>query len=85
MLCIDDHVDYAILPPIMRTVLDKVVRPHVIAVLWPKPDARTIGQPKPSAFWLLGGYLQPLKSPNPLDAFVIDDPVCPTSALVRQN
>ena len=69
-----DHVEHPIFPSIMRAILDEVVGPHVIAVLRPQADARTISQPQPAAFWLLGGNLQPLAPPDPLDPLVIDDP-----------
>ena len=58
----------------MRAILDEVVRPHVIAMLRPKPDARAISQPKPAALGLFGRNLQPLSSPDPLDPLVVDDP-----------
>jgi hypothetical protein len=34
-----DHIEHAILPPILRVVLDEVVRPDVIAVFGTQPDA----------------------------------------------
>ena len=69
-----DHIEHPILPSLVRAIFDEVVRPHVIAMLRPKPNARAIGQPKPAALGLLGGNLQPLSPPNPLDALVVDDP-----------
>ena len=58
----------------MRAIFDEVVRPHVIAMFRPEPDARAISQPKPAALGLFGGNLQPLSSPDPLDPLVVDDP-----------
>ena len=43
-------------------------------MLRPQPDARAISQPKPAALGLLGGNLQPLSPPDPLNALVVDDP-----------
>ena len=34
-----NHIEHAISPSVMSPVLDKVVGPHVIAVLRPQPDA----------------------------------------------
>ena len=34
-----DHIEHSILPSIVGAVLDKVVRPDVIAILGPQPDA----------------------------------------------
>ena len=69
-----DHIEHTILPSIIRAILDKVVGPHVIAMLWPEPDARAVRQPKPATLGLFGGNLQPLLSPDPLDALVVDHP-----------
>jgi hypothetical protein len=40
----------------------------------PQPDARPVGEPKPPAFRLLLGDLQPLTLPDPLDARIADQP-----------
>ena len=48
-----DHVEHAILPSVVRAILDEVVGPHVIAMLRPQPDARAVRQPQPAAFGLL--------------------------------
>jgi hypothetical protein len=69
-----NHVEHAVLPPIMGAILDKVVGPDVIAVLWPQSDARSVIKPQPPAFRLLLGNLQPLTPPDPLDPLVIDQP-----------
>ena len=69
-----DHVEHPVLPSIVRAIFDEVVRPHVIAMLRPEPEARAISQPKPAALGLFGGNLQPLSPPDPLDALVVDDP-----------
>ena len=69
-----DHVEHAVLSPIMGSILHEVVRPDVIAALRPKPDARSVMQPQTTAFGLLLGNLQPLTPPDPLDPLVVDDP-----------
>ena len=69
-----DHVEHAVLPPVMGSILDKVIRPDMIAVLRPKTDARSVTEPQPPAFGLLLGNLQPLTPPEPLNPLVVDDP-----------
>ena len=49
-------------------------RPHLIALLRPQPNARTVGQPEPAALGLLMGNLQPLTLPDTLDPLVVDYP-----------
>ena len=49
----------------------------MVAPLRPEPDARSVIQPQASAFWLPGGDLQPLTSPDPLNPLVIDQPAGP--------
>ena len=58
----------------MGPVFYEVVGPNVIPVLGPKPDARSIIEPKPAALGLLLGNLQPLAQPDPFDPLVIDQP-----------
>ena len=48
----------------------------MIAVLWPKTDARTVMQPQTTALGLSVWNLQPLTPPDPLDPLVVDDPAC---------
>ena len=69
-----EHVEHPIPASIMGAVLDKVVRPDVIAVLRPQPDARSVRQPEPAALGLLLGDLEPLASPDTLDPLVVDEP-----------
>src|SRR5258708_4048671 len=69
-----DDIEHAEPASIMGALLDKVVRPHVVAVLGPEPNARSVIQPETAAFRLLGRDLQPLASPDPLDPLVIDQP-----------
>jgi hypothetical protein len=67
-------IEHPVFSPIMRAVFDEVVAPHVIAVLRPEPDARTVGEPKTPSFCLFVGNLQALAPPDPLDPLVVDEP-----------
>ena len=58
----------------MGAVLDEVVGPDMIALLRAQPNARSIGQPEPTALGLLRWDLQPLASPDTLDPLVVDCP-----------
>ena len=69
-----DDVQHPVLPPVMGAVLDKVVGPDVIAVLWPQPDARSVIEPQPPAFRLPPWNLQPLAPTDPFDPLTIDQP-----------
>ena len=69
-----EHVEHPILASVMGAVLDEVVGPDMITVLWPQPNARSVGQPEPAALGLLMGDLQPLALPNTLDPLVVDCP-----------
>ena len=60
----------------MGAILDKVVGPNVIAVLWPQSDAGSVIEPQPPALRLLLGNLQPLTPPDPLDPLVAHQPTC---------
>jgi hypothetical protein len=71
-----NHVEHAVLPPVMGSILDQVVRPDVIVALRPKTDARSVTEPQTAAFGLLLWNLQPLTPPDPLDPLVINDPAC---------
>ena len=55
----------------------------MIAMLRPKPDARAVRQPEPAALGLFARNLQPLLSPDPLDALVVDDPARRSSQQLR--
>jgi hypothetical protein len=58
----------------MRAMLDEVVGPHVIAMLWPQADARSVRQPQAAALRLLLGDLQPLTPPNAFHPLVVHNP-----------
>ena len=76
-----DDVEHADFASIMGAILDEVVGPDVIAALGPQPDARSVIQPETAALRLLGGDLQPLASPDPLDPLVVDQPAGPAQQL----
>ncbi len=67
-------VQHSVFPSVMCAVLDEVIGPDMIATLRAQADARSVGEPEPAAFGLLGGNLQPLAPPDPFDPLVIDDP-----------
>ena len=72
-----DDAEHAEDLPIMRAVLNEVIRPDMAFVLWPEPDARSIIKPEPSSFWLLHWNLKPFTSPNAVHALLIHMPtVC---------
>lgn len=66
----------------MGAILDEVIGPDVIAILWPQTNAGSVRQPETATFWLLlwnpgsspGQALQPLTPPDPLDPLVVDEP-----------
>ena len=62
----DDDVQRAVNPPVMGTVLNKVVGPNVVWPLCAKAHAGPIGQPKPTPLWLFLRDFQPFLSPDPL-------------------
>src|SRR5690606_24692962 len=69
-----DDVEHAVFPSLVRAILDEVVAPYVIAIFWTKPHARPVREPKPPAFWLLMGNLEPFTPPYPFDPLVVDKP-----------
>lgn len=46
----------------------------MIPMFGPKPDARSVIEPQPTALGLLAWNLQSLAQPDPFDPFVIDQP-----------
>ena len=58
-----NDAEHAELPAIVGAILDEVVGPHMVAVLRPQADARSIRQPQASSLRLLGWNLQPLTPP----------------------
>lgn len=69
-----DHVEHAILPSLMGSVLDEVVGPDMVGPLGAQPDARSVIEPKPASPGLFGWNLQPLLPPDALDPLVVDHP-----------
>jgi hypothetical protein len=69
-----EHVEHPVLASLVGAVLDKVAEPDMIALLWPQPNARSVGQPEPAALGLLIGNLQPLTLPDTLDPLVVNCP-----------
>ena len=55
-------------------ILDKVIRPHVVAVFGPKPDAGAVVEPQAASLRLLGWHLEPLAAPDPLDPLGVHHP-----------
>jgi hypothetical protein len=64
--------------PIDCAVGHEVVSPHVIRVLWPQPDTRTVIEPQPSAFRLFGRDFKPFTPPDALHPFAINPPAVGT-------
>jgi len=60
---------------VMCPAAHEVVRPDVILMEWPEPDARAVAQPQPTSFRLPPGHLQPLLMPDPLNTLVVHMPV----------
>ncbi len=58
----------------MRAFLDEVIGPDVMAPAWPKPDAGTVVEPKPTAFGVLRRHLQSFLAPDPRHALGIHMP-----------
>ena len=55
-----DDVQHAIFPPIVSAIFDEVVRPNMVWILWPQPDARSVIEPESSSLRLLIWNPQPL-------------------------
>ena len=51
-----DQCHQAKLSPVMGLRLDEVVAPHMIAMLRPQPDARSVVEPESASRLLLPGY-----------------------------
>src|SRR5215210_1342013 len=45
-----DDVEHAELAPVMGAILDKVIGPDMVGILWPQPDAGSVSKPEPSAW-----------------------------------
>lgn len=69
-----DEVEHAELAAIVGAVLDEVIRPDVVGVFWPQPDARSVSKPEPPFLGLLLRHFQPLLPPDPLDPLLVHPP-----------
>jgi hypothetical protein len=69
-----DHVEHAVSPSVMGSILDEVVGPDMVLMLWPQAKARAVRQPQTAAFGLLVGDLQPLTPPDPFHPLIVDPP-----------
>jgi len=54
-----DHCEHAERFPVMGAVHNEVVAPHMAAILWPEPHARSIVEPQPPALGLPLWNLEP--------------------------
>ncbi len=55
----------------MSSFMEEVVGPHLIWMLWPQTDARSIVGPEPASLWVLWQNLQPFLSPETLYPLVV--------------
>ena len=55
-------------------MLDEVVRPDVVRMLWPQTQARAVVEPKACPLRLASRNLEPLVAPDPLDALHVHRP-----------
>lgn len=69
-----DHIEHPDFPAIVRPILDEIVGPDMVGVFRPKPDARAVVEPQPTALGLLVRHLQPLPPPDALNPFDVHDP-----------
>ena len=58
-------------PSVIGSVVNIVIRPDMIAVLWPQPHTGSVIQPEPPFLRLFHRYFQPLTSPQAFNALVI--------------
>jgi hypothetical protein len=59
---------------IVGSVMDKIIRPDVVTVLWPQPYAGSVVQPEMSFLRLFHWHFQPLTPPQAFNSLVIDLP-----------
>ena len=58
----------------MRPVCDKIIGPNMVATLGPKPNARSVREPKARSFWLFLRDLQALFTPDGVDSVMAHIP-----------
>lgn len=66
-------------PAILRPVCDEVIGSHLIGPLEPEPEARSIGAPQSSAFWLCLRHLQAFVPPDGIHTIFLHRPPLPVS------
>ena len=69
-----NHGEHSDLATITRAILNKIIRPHMITMLWTQSNAGTIVEPQSGSFWLFLGDFQTLTPPYTEDTFVINVP-----------
>lgn len=69
-----DHRQDSKHSPFMSPGLNEIVGPHMILVLWPKPNARSVVEPEPAPFRLLLRDFESFATPDSLNSLVIDTP-----------
>ena len=52
---------------IIRSMMNEVIAPDMVTVLWSQPDARIVIQPEPPFPGLLHWHFEPLASPKTFD------------------
>lgn len=62
----------------MRALLDEIISPDMMTPAWPKPDAGTVIEPKPTALGLPCRHLQSFPSPDPRHTLGIHMPALST-------
>ena len=61
---------------VISSVVHKVMRPDMVAILGPEPNTRTIVQSEPYLLWLFHWYFKRFTSPQTLDTFGVHPPAC---------
>jgi hypothetical protein len=59
---------------VMCPILHEVITPHMVWILRPQPDARSIVKPQSGAFWLFCRHFQPFFAPYSLYSLVVHPP-----------
>jgi hypothetical protein len=59
---------------IVGSVVNKVIRPDMDSILWPKSNTRSIIQPEPPFFRMFHWHFEPFTPPQALDTLVVHPP-----------
>jgi len=80
---------------VVGSVMDKIIRPDVVTVLWPQPYAGSVVQPEAAFLRLFHWDFQPLTPPQTFNALVINlpagisqqscDPAIPISTILSDQ